>query len=103
MNRNRTVLAIATLAVAFSAGCATKNHVRSQVTPVINKVNELDDLTAKNTRDIRDVDTRTQSGLNDVNAKSAAAAKDGPATSRAASTAELRLSRRFGGGVIVER
>ena len=54
-------------------GCATKKYVTQQVTPVVNNVNELDDQTAKNTRDIRDVDTRAQQGIAQVNDKSAAA------------------------------
>jgi outer membrane protein OmpA-like peptidoglycan-associated protein len=46
-----------------SVGCATKNYTRQQTTPLINKTNELDDLTAKNTRDIKDVDQRAQDGI----------------------------------------
>jgi OmpA-OmpF porin, OOP family len=64
---------IAGAGLLASVGCATKNNVRAQLTPVVNKVNELDDITAKNTNDIKNIDTRTQAGLNDVNQKSAAA------------------------------
>ncbi len=56
----------------FAVGCTTKNYVRNEVTPTINKVNELDDLTAKNTHDIRDVDTRAQQGIQAANSKAAA-------------------------------
>jgi len=52
-----------------TVGCASKNYVKSQTTPLINKTNELDDLTAKNTRDIKDVDARAQAGIAAVNAK----------------------------------
>ena len=38
------------------------SKVLHQTTPLINKTNELDDLTAKNTKDIRDVDSRAQAG-----------------------------------------
>ena len=41
-----------------------------QTTPLINKTNELDDLTAKNSKDIKDVDARAQAGIQPVNAKS---------------------------------
>ena len=58
----------------FAAGCASKKYVRNEVTPTINKVNELDDLTAKNSRDIRDTDARSQQGIQQ--AKSAATAAD---------------------------
>ncbi len=52
-------------------GCATKNYVRKETAPIINKTNELDDLTAKNTRDIRDVDARAQQGIQQVQTKAA--------------------------------
>jgi OOP family OmpA-OmpF porin len=54
-----------------SLGCASKNYVKEQTTPLINKTNELDDLTAKNTKDIKDVDARAQAGIAAVNAKTA--------------------------------
>jgi len=56
-----------------SIGCSTKNYVRQQTTPLINKTNELDDLTAKNSRDIKDVDQRAQAGIQDVQTRAAAA------------------------------
>jgi len=52
-----------------TVGCSSKNYVKQQTTPLINKTNELDDLTAKNTRDIKDVDARAQAGIQAVNAK----------------------------------
>ncbi|HUO17628.1 MAG TPA: OmpA family protein [Verrucomicrobiae bacterium] len=70
----RTSLAIFLAAsMAATVGCASKNYVKQQTTPLINKTNELDDLTAKNTRDIKDVDARVQQGLAAVNAKTDAA------------------------------
>lgn len=62
------VLAASMLA---SVGCSSKNYVKQQTTPLINKTNELDDLTAKNTKDIKDVDVRAQAGIAAVNAKTA--------------------------------
>jgi len=41
--------------MAATVGCASKNYVRQETTPLINKTNELDDLTAKNTNAIKDV------------------------------------------------
>jgi OmpA-OmpF porin, OOP family len=67
---NRTSLVICLTAAMFaSVGCASKNYVKQQTTPLINKTNELDDLTAKNTKDIKDVDARVQAGLAQVNSK----------------------------------
>ncbi len=49
--------------LAFSAGCATKKTVTRETAPVTNHVNELDDLTAQTTRDIRSLDSRAQQGI----------------------------------------
>jgi OmpA-OmpF porin, OOP family len=74
MNRRLLFLSGAlSVSMIFSAGCSTKNYVRQQTTPLINKTNELDDLTAQNTRDIRDADARAQKGIQDVQAKAAEA------------------------------
>jgi len=48
------------------AGCSTKNYVRSQTTPIINGVNELDASTAANHRAIVDTDTRAQAGISNA-------------------------------------
>lgn len=69
---NRTSLAVLLAAtMAGSVGCASKNYVRQETTPLINKTNELDDMTAKNSRDIKDVDARSQAGIQQVQAKAA--------------------------------
>jgi len=70
MNRTSLVILLAASMVA-TVGCSSKNYVKSQTTPLINKTNELDDLTAKNTKDIKDVDARAQAGIAAVNAKTA--------------------------------
>jgi OOP family OmpA-OmpF porin len=70
MNRTSLVIFLAA-SMAATVGCSSKNYVKSQTTPLINKTNELDDLTAKNSKDIKDVDARVQSGLAAVNAKTA--------------------------------
>jgi outer membrane protein OmpA-like peptidoglycan-associated protein len=53
----------------LTTGCATKNYVRSQTAPIVNKVNELDDLTAQNSRDIKDVDARATQGIQTAQSK----------------------------------
>ncbi len=73
MNRFSALAALAAVSLPFAVGCTTKNYVRTEVTPTINKVNELDDLTAKNTHDIKDVDARAQQGIQQVNSKADAA------------------------------
>jgi outer membrane protein OmpA-like peptidoglycan-associated protein len=68
MNRTSLVICLAASILA-TVGCSSKNYVKSQTTPLITKTNELDDLTAKNTRDIKDVDSRAQAAIQAVNAK----------------------------------
>lgn len=48
---------------------ARKKYVRRQMEPVIGRVNELDELTASNSRMIRDVDTRATEGIRMASAK----------------------------------
>jgi outer membrane protein OmpA-like peptidoglycan-associated protein len=71
--KSTLVVLLAGAGLMFSAGCATKTYVRKQTEPIIDKTNQLDDLTAKNTRDIRDVDTRAQQGITGVNQKASEA------------------------------
>jgi outer membrane protein OmpA-like peptidoglycan-associated protein len=87
MNRTSLVLALATSMVA-SVGCASKNYVKQQTTPIINKTNELDDLTAQNTKAIKDVDARAQAGIQDVNTRAAAADQKAQAAGQQADQAQ---------------
>jgi OmpA-OmpF porin, OOP family len=68
MNRTFLIVLLA-LSLLATVGCASKNYVRQETTPLINKTNELDDMTAKNSRDIKDVDSRSQAGIQQVQAK----------------------------------
>jgi outer membrane protein OmpA-like peptidoglycan-associated protein len=42
---------------------ARKKYVQRQTTPIRDRVNELDELTASNTKEIKDVDSRAQQGI----------------------------------------
>jgi OOP family OmpA-OmpF porin len=86
------------LAVAASIGCTTKNYVRQQTTPLINKTNELDDMTAQNTKAIKDVDQRSQTGIqtaqsaaNQADQKALAAGQSADKAQMAANTAAQRV------------
>jgi OmpA-OmpF porin, OOP family len=59
--------------MVFTAGCATKKSVARETAPIINKTNELDDLTSQTTRSIKDLDARATSGIKDAQAKADAA------------------------------
>lgn len=50
--------------VAFGVtGCASKNYVKTQTQPLIDRTGQLDQKTAENNRQIHDVDERAQSGI----------------------------------------
>jgi OOP family OmpA-OmpF porin len=87
MNRASLVIALAA-SMAAGVGCASKNYVKQQTTPLINKTNELDDLTAQNTKAIKDVDTRAQAGIQQVNQAAAAADQKAQAAGQQAAQAQ---------------
>lgn len=60
---------------------ARKKWVKRQVEPIRDRANELDELQAKNANDIRDVDARATSGIN--NAMAAASTADAHAADAA--------------------
>ena len=88
MNRISLTLTLAATIVA-SIGCTTKTYVRQQTTPMINKTNELDDLSAKNSRDIKDVDQRAQAGIQSVQAHAAEVDQKAMAAGSEADKAQL--------------
>ncbi|HEX3469681.1 MAG TPA: OmpA family protein [Silvibacterium sp.] len=57
------ISALGAFSLLLTVGCTTKNYVRSQTQPLIQRTNELDDATATNNRNIRDVDQRAQQGI----------------------------------------
>ncbi len=48
---------------------ARKKYVQRQMTPIRDRVNELDQLTATNSKDIKDVDSRAQDGIRQASAR----------------------------------
>ena len=74
--------------MAATFGCTSKNYVKQQTTPLINKTNELDDMTAKNSKDIKDVDARAQAGIQAVNAKTAEVEQKAQTANQNATTAQ---------------
>jgi OmpA-OmpF porin, OOP family len=90
---NRTSLTVLLAAcMAATVGCSTKNYVRNQTTPLINKTNELDDMTAKNTKDIKDFDARAQAGIQDVQTKTAAADQKAQTAGQKAADAQTQAN-----------
>jgi outer membrane protein OmpA-like peptidoglycan-associated protein len=84
--------AAAVMTLPFTVGCATKNHVRQQLSPIVDKVNDLDQQTAKNTNDIKDVDARAQQGIQSVQAAAAQANQKATTADQQASQAQQTAS-----------
>ncbi len=79
-------------ATALTAGCATKNYVKQQTTPVINKIDQLDEQTAQTTHGIKDLDQRAQQGIQGVDAKASAADQKALAAGQQADQAQQLAS-----------
>ena len=75
-------------AMALTVGCTTKKEVVRQTTPVMNKIDELDEQTAKTTHGIRDLDERAQKGIAGVEAKASAADEKATAAGQQADQAQ---------------
>src|SRR3954471_22523220 len=91
MNRVLGLSMVAALSLGTMVGCASKKYVRNETGPTINKVNELDELTAKNSTAIKDVDARAQQGIQGVNQK-AGEADQHAATARQQADAAQQLA-----------
>ena len=90
------VLVLGTM--AFTVGCTTKKEVTRQITPVMNKLDELDEQTAKTTHGIHELDNRAQTGIAGVEAKAAAADQKAIAAGQQADQAQ-QLATTVSGGV----
>jgi outer membrane protein OmpA-like peptidoglycan-associated protein len=76
------------LAVAGVTGCATKNYVRTQTTPLVEHTDQLDTKTAANNQQLHDVDTRTQAGITQAQNSATAAGQNAQNASKSAGDAE---------------
>jgi len=77
-------------------GCATKNYVRQQIVPIINKTNELDDLTAQNTKAIKETDQRAEVGIQQAQASAEAADQKAQTAAQQAQRAQTQADRAAG-------
>jgi len=81
-------LCVATLALAGLAGCSTKNYVRNQTAPLVDRTNSLEDKTAENNRKIKDTDERAQSGIKQAQGAADSATQSAQNAKQAAGQAE---------------
>jgi outer membrane protein OmpA-like peptidoglycan-associated protein len=67
---------------------ANKKYVQRQVTPIRDRINELDQLKSENSRQIKDVDTRAQQGIQLASEKSSLADQHASDAATKAQTAQ---------------
>ena len=84
----QAVLVLGAVSLLATAGCSTKNYVRSQTTPLVQKTNELDDATAANNRAIQSTNDRAQAGIAQAQQSANTATQNAGAASQAAATAQ---------------
>jgi outer membrane protein OmpA-like peptidoglycan-associated protein len=82
------IVAGAALALAGVTGCATKNYVRTQTAPLVDHTNSLDDKSAENNRNIKDVDQRAQAGIQQAQNSANTAQQNAQGAQKAAGDAE---------------
>ena len=82
-----SVVLVASAAVVLSAGCSSKNYVRSQTAPIVQQTNDLDARTAADHRQIADTDERAQKGINGAQTAAANADQHAQAAGQAADAA----------------
>lgn len=92
MNRISLVALMVVGTLPFSVGCATKKYVRNTTQPVVNKVNELDDLTARTSRDVKDTDARATQGIQQAQTAANTADQKALAAGEAANQAQQLAS-----------
>ena len=83
MNKTIFVAMLAASSLVANIGCATKKYVQSQITPINNQIGELNEVTSKNTRDIKDVDGKAQQGIAAADAADQKAASAGSSADQA--------------------
>ena len=76
-----------TASAGLTTGCASKNYVRSQTTPLIQQTNDLDAKTAADHRSIVDTDERAQKGIAGAQGAADTAGQHADAAGQAAGSA----------------
>ena len=76
------------LAALGATGCATKNYVRTQTTPLVEHTDQLDSKTAANNQQLHSVDDRAQAGIKQAQGAADSANQNAQSASKAAGDAE---------------
>jgi outer membrane protein OmpA-like peptidoglycan-associated protein len=88
MQRFGFALTAAALMAFGVAGCATKNYVRTQTTPLIDHTDQLEQKTADNNRQIHDVNDRAMAGISKAQGSADSAETNAQTASQAANAAD---------------
>jgi outer membrane protein OmpA-like peptidoglycan-associated protein len=78
----------ASLAVLGASGCATKNYVRTQTTPLVEHTDQLDTKTSANNQQMHAVDDRAQAGIKQAQGSADAANQNAQSATKSAGDAE---------------
>jgi len=78
----------AALVMVGVSGCSTKNWVRQQTAPLAEQTTQLEDKTANNNRQIKDVDARAQAGIGKAQSSADTANSNAQSATKAAGDAE---------------
>jgi len=81
------ILASASFVVLGATGCATKNYVKTQTAPIIQKTGEEENKAAENNRQIHNVDESAQAGIKQAQSSADAANQNAQQASSAAGQA----------------
>jgi len=76
------------LAALGATGCATKNYVRTQTTPLVEHTDQLDSKTAANNQQIRTVDENAQTGIKQAQGAADTAAQNAQTATKDAGEAD---------------
>jgi OOP family OmpA-OmpF porin len=80
--------AAASLILLLGSGCASKNYVKTQTTPLVQKTNELDDQTATNNRNLQNANESATKGIAQAQQSADAATQNAQQATQAAGAAK---------------
>jgi OmpA-OmpF porin, OOP family len=76
------------LALLLMSGCSTKKYVKSQTAPLLQHTNELDDQTATNNRNLKNLDEKTTAGIGKAQSSADSAQQNAQQASTASAAAQ---------------
>jgi outer membrane protein OmpA-like peptidoglycan-associated protein len=84
----QAAILLGAVSLFVTAGCSTKNYVRTQTAPLVQKTNELDDAVAANNRSIQSTNDRAQAGIQQAQQSANTATQNATAATQAATQAQ---------------